>query len=93
MTHPTPTHPTPTRPGLAAAATQLARGNEEMPRPGPKPGSPKATLSQRCTDSAPHGPHPVRPRRLTWTPFQCAGRPSAAEQARELDEAFGPLTP
>lgn len=46
-------------------------------------------IKQRCTNPAPHGPHPVRPRRLAWTPFQCAGRPSVAEQERELAEAFG----
>lgn len=48
--------------------------------------------AQRCTDTRPHGPHPV-PARGTWTPFQCAGRPSVAEQARELDAAIGPLEP
>jgi hypothetical protein len=47
-------------------------------------------LPQRCPDEHPHGPHPVRPRRLAWTPFQCAGRPSCAEQERALDAAFGP---
>jgi hypothetical protein len=46
-------------------------------------------LPQRCSDEHPHGPHLVRPRRLAWTPFQCAGRPSSAEQEQALDAAFG----
>lgn len=44
---------------------------------------------QRCTNPLPHGPHHV-PQRRTWTAFDCAGRPSVAEQERELDRAFGP---
>lgn len=51
--------------------------------------SPAAPL-QRCANPAPHGPHHVRPRRLTWTPFQCAGRPDAAERERDLEKAFSP---
>lgn len=89
MTHPTPTHPTPTRPGLASPGFQPPWG-----KPKPKPSGPPAPkgIEQRCTNPLPHGPHPVRPRRLTWTSFQCAGRPSVAEQDRELDAALGSLT-
>jgi hypothetical protein len=43
----------------------------------------------RCTDTRPHSPHYVPPRG-TWTGFTCAGRPTAAEFDRLLDEAFGP---
>jgi hypothetical protein len=51
------------------------------------------TFPQRCTDERPHGPHQVRPRRCSWTPFQCAGRPTEAERDRQLDLAFGPQNP
>jgi hypothetical protein len=102
-THPTPTGPPPT-PHWVAALQNAVRVIEslvlptshrtrtdypEMPVPLPQP---PTRLSQRCPDERHHGSHPVPPRG-TWTPFTCAGRPTAVEQERELDATFGPLEP